>query len=484
LKPARALKVVIVGRPNVGKSTLFNRLAGRRLAIVDGTPGVTRDRQQADVELGAVTVTLTDTAGFEEATGDDLTARIQAQTRRAIAEADLALMLIDARAGVTPLDHALADILRRWTRPVLLAANKYDGGAGEAGWLEAFGLGLGEPVALSAVHGDGLGVLVRALNAASASLPERGAERAAEAAAGGGEDGGTPADAEPAIVLAVVGRPNVGKSTLINRLLGEERLITGPEAGITRDAIAVAWNYQGRAYRLIDTAGLRRQAKVDDRLERLAAADSIRAIRFTEVAVIVIDGTLGLEKQDLSIIGLVAEEGRAPVLALNKWDLVEDRRRRLAEVEHRIETSLAQVRGLPMVPVSALTGDGIGRLLAAVTAAHGVWNRHIGTSPLNRWLADATRRHPPPSIDGRPLKLRYITQVSTRPPRFTLFVNRAVAVPETYLRYLAGGLRETFQFDGVPLRFLIRHSRNPFASGDDGGTAVRRSRNRARRPAG
>lgn len=451
-----SLPVVIVGRPNVGKSTLFNRLAGRPLAIVDDVPGVTRDRREASVQLGDLAFTAIDTAGFEGAAADTLAGRIQAQTERAVATAKVVLMLIDARAGISPLDHDLAGILRRAGLPVVLAANKYDGGAGQAGFLEAYGLGLGEPVPLSAAHGEGLHLLLEALKDAAAEEIGQAAEPGAAAAR----------DAEPGpkqIQLAIIGRPNVGKSSLVNALVGEERMITGPEAGITRDAVPIAWSYAGRAIRLIDTAGLRRQAKVDDRLEALAAADTRRAIRFAHVCAIVIDGSVGLEKQDLTIARWVSEEGRAPLLVVNKADLIHDRRASAADLARRIQTSLAQLRGLKPAYVSALTGAGVGGLMARVLETYESWSQHIGTGPLNRWLKEMSGKQAPPMVGGRPFKLRYIAQVSTRPPTFAVFANRVAPLPESYLRFLANGLRDRFGLGGVPLRFVVRQPRNPYA---------------------
>ncbi len=462
--------VAIIGRPNVGKSTLFNRLVGRRAALVHDTPGVTRDRREGMGRIGNLRFTVIDTAGLDEGSGTSLEARMQAQTEQAIAEADVALLVIDARAGVTPLDAHFAEAVRRGPTPVILVANKCEGRGGEAGVLEAFSLGLGEPIPISAEHGEGLSELFSAL-VGFEEKPEpsgQGENRSqAEddlAADSGGEAGDTGEMIGNApLQLAVVGRPNVGKSTLINRLLGEERLLTGPEPGITRDAVSVAWTHRGRAFRIIDTAGLRRKAKVTEQIEGLAVADSLRAIRFAHVAVLVIDATTGVEKQDLAIAGTVVEEGRALVIAINKWDLVTDRRQALARIGERLETSFGQVRGIRMVPVSALTGQGLDRLLPAVVEAYDVWNVRIPTGPLNRWLRDAIEQHPPPRVEGRRIKLRYITQAKSRPPTFVLFASQADELPDSYRRYLVTGLRDAFGLAGVPIRLLTRQGRNPYA---------------------
>ena len=454
------ITVVIVGRPNVGKSTLFNRLVGRRAAIVDDTPGVTRDRREGEARLGDLHFRIVDTAGFEDARSGDLAGRIQAQTERAVSGADVALFLIDARAGVTPLDRELAAVLRRGGLSVVLLANKCEGRAGQAGLADAHSLGLGAPIPFSAEQGDGLGLLYDALrpfidagSPAAVGDVEPDARSATRSTA-----------REGPLQLAVVGRPNVGKSTLINRLVGDERLVTGPEAGITRDSIAIDWTFRDRRLRLYDTAGLRRRAKVDDKLEELAGADALRAIRFAQVVVIVIDATAGLERQDLTIASLVADEGRAPVLALNKWDRIADRKATLVAVQRRLDQSLPQVRGLRVVPVSALTGEGLDRLLPTVLQVYDVWTRQLPTPRLNRWLADATARQAPPSVHGKPVKIRYMSQTKTRPPSFMLFANRPQAVPESYLRYLANGLRDSFDLQGVPLRLALRRSRNPYVS--------------------
>jgi GTP-binding protein len=456
-----ALTLAILGRPNVGKSTLFNRLVGKRVAIVDDRPGVTRDRREGEAKLADLSFRVIDTAGFEDARGDDLAARIQAQTERALGEADLALLLIDARAGLTPMDEALARAVRASNKPVVLIANKCEGRAGSGGLLEAFRLGLGEPIALSAEHGEGMGELYDALRPvvdAGTVSSEPEVEVGEEAITETGED--APAGT---LQLAIVGRPNVGKSTLINRLIGAERLITGPEAGITRDAIAIAWEHAGRSVRLIDTAGLRRRARVDDALEVLSVQDTLRAIRYANVVALVIDATEGLERQDLTIARMIGEEGRAPLLVGNKADLVADApavRRRLAD---RIETSLPQLRGLAMILLSAKTGRNMDALLPAAFAVYDIWNRQVPTAPLNRWLAEMLARTPPPMVDGRPLRIRYVTQTKARPPTFLFFANRPDALPEAYQRYLAGGLRETFGLQGVPLRLTFRRSRNPYA---------------------
>jgi GTP-binding protein len=451
--------VVIVGRPNVGKSTLYNRLVGRRAAIVDNAPGVTRDRREGDARLGDLQFRIVDTAGFEDARGGDLAARIQTQTARALAEADLALFLIDARAGVTPVDRELANLLRRDGIPTILLANKCEGRFGEYLLADAYALGLGEPIPFSAEHGEGLGLLYDAFRPFISDAPKESVSQ--------GEPTSSPTtetDSAAPLQLAVVGRPNVGKSTLINRLIGDERLVTGPEAGITRDAIAVDWTFQGRKLRLLDTAGLRRRAKIDSKLEELAGADALRAVRFAQVVVIVIDATVGLENQDLTIAGLVVDEGRAPVLALNKWDRVADRRITLDAVTKRLEQSLPQVRGLRVVPVSALTGEGLDNLLPTVLQVYDVWTRQVPTPRLNRWLAEMTTRHAPPSAQGRPVKIRYVSQTKSRPPSFLLFANRPREVPDSYLRYLANGLRDSFGLAGVPLRLTLRRSRNPYGS--------------------
>jgi GTPase len=441
-----ALTVAIIGRPNVGKSTLFNRLVGQRLALVDDTPGVTRDRREGEAALGDLRFRVIDTAGLEEAERGSLGARMQDQTERALADADVALFLIDARTGITPLDRHFADRLRRGKTPVLLVANKAEGRASASGIYEAFALGLGEPIAVSAEHGEGMAELYAALAPfADTAAPAPAAER------------------ERPLQLAVIGRPNVGKSTLINRLLGEERVLTGPEAGITRDAIATLWHWRGRAVRLIDTAGLRRRPKVEEKLEKLSVADTLRAIRFAELVVLVIDATQGIEKQDLTIAEMVEEEGRALVLAVNKWDLVEDKQAASRRFKDRLQTSLPQLQGLRYVTLSALSGAGIAKLMPAVLETYEAWNRRIPTPRLNRWLARVQDRHPPPLVAGRRLKLRYMAQANIRPPTFALFASKPGDLPETYRRYLINLLREDFDLPGVPIRMMLRKGKNPFA---------------------
>ncbi|MBS9719729.1 ribosome biogenesis GTPase Der [Tianweitania sp. BSSL-BM11] len=466
--------LAIIGRPNVGKSTLFNRLVGRKIAIVDDTPGVTRDRRVHDAKLYDLQFDVVDTAGLEIAPNESLAGRMRAQTDIAIEEADVILFMIDARVGLTPDDRTFADIVRKAGKPLVLVANKTEGRAAEAGAMEAWELGLGQPVEISAEHGLGMADLRDAV------VEAIGKERAFEedeadaliAELGEvlvGEDIEDP-DAEPAydeskpMRIAIVGRPNAGKSTLINQMIGEERLLTGPEAGITRDSISVEWEWKGRELKLFDTAGMRRKARVQEKLEKLSVADGLRAIRFAEVVVVVFDATIPFEKQDLQIADLIIREGRALVLAFNKWDLIEDKQAYLAELHEKTTRLLPQVRGLLAIPVSAETGRGIDRLMEGIVKTHEVWNRRISTGRLNRWLEGVVGHHPPPAVAGRRLKIKYITQVKARPPGFVLSCTRPDSVPQSYVRYLVNGLREAFDMPGVPIRMMLRASDNPFAS--------------------
>jgi GTP-binding protein len=468
--------VAIIGRPNVGKSTLFNRLIGRRLAIVHDRPGVTRDRREGQGGISDMIFTLIDTAGLEDATDNSVEGRMREQTERAIREANVVLFLIDARAGVTPLDAFFADHLRKSPTPVILVANKCEGKAGAPGLYESYALGLGDPVPFSAEHGQGLDDLYEALipyatqhDGLEVVESDRDAAWPDEPGEEDIEDGDVRIAIEEAaaarpIQLAVVGRPNVGKSTIVNRLLGEDRMLTGPEAGLTRDAIMSAWEYKGRTIRLVDTAGLRRRANVSDSVERLSTSNTIEAIRMAQVVVLVMDANAILDKQDLTIARLVIDEGRALVVAINKWDVVENRGEALQRLEDRLATSLPQVRGLPTVTLSALSGKGLDRMMDAVVGIYETWNRRVTTGQLNRWLAEMTERHPPPATQGgRRIRLRYMTQVRTRPPTFAVFTQRADDLPESYSRYLVNGLRETFGLAGVPIRFGLRKRRNPYA---------------------
>jgi GTP-binding protein len=442
--------VAIVGRPNVGKSTLFNRLVGRRLALVDDRPGVTRDRRAGEARLGELHFTAVDTAGLDEAAPESLSGRMRAQTETAISQADAVFFMIDARAGPTPLDRAFADVVRKAGKPTVLIANKMEGTAGEAGRLESYALGLGEPIPISAEHNEGMADLYDALRAA---LPDRTARPAqAEAAAAG---------THPTRV-AIVGRPNTGKSTLINRLIGEERLLTGPEAGITRDAIAVDLAWQGRQFRLYDTAGLRRRSRVAEKLEKLSVADALNAVRFAEVVVVLIDAEHPFEEQDQRIADLVEQEGRALVLAVSKWDLQEKKVGAISRLREQAENKLQQMKGVPLVAVSGLTGEGLDRLVQAIVDAYDVWNRRVPTAALNRWFEQVLSAHPPPAVSGRRLKLNYITQAKSRPPSFVLFCTRADAVPDAYRRYLINSLREAFDLPGTPIRLTLREKENPF----------------------
>ena len=466
--------VAIVGRPNVGKSTLFNRLVGKKLAIVDDQPGVTRDRREGDGRLMDMRFRVIDTAGLEEAFDDSLEGRMRRQTERALQDADVALLLVDSRAGLVPLDEHFASFLRKHKTPVILVANKCEGKAGEPGLLESYGLGLGEPIPLSAEHGEGLTDLYEAL-LPYAENAEAYDEVEAQLMAGAAsitltdeegrelEDIDLKDDPKRPIQLAIVGRPNVGKSTLINRFLGEDRLLTGPEAGITRDSIALDWEWKGRPIKLVDTAGLRRRGRIQDKVEKLSAADTRRAIRFAQVVALVLDSDDMLEKQDLTIARQVIEEGRALILVANKWDAVKDRQAALDKLLDRVEFSLPQVRGIPVITVSAKEGRNLPKMMNAVFEVYETWNRRVSTSRLNEWLFDMTERHPPPLSKGRRIKLRYMTQAKTRPPTFAAFVSIPEDLPDSYTRYLINGLREDFDLPGVPLRFYTRKGKNPYA---------------------
>jgi GTPase len=454
--------IAIVGRPNVGKSTLFNRLAGRRLALVDDTPGVTRDRREAIGWLGNLTFTVIDTAGLDDAPSESLTGRMRAQTEAAVAAADAVFFVIDARAGVVPADRAFVNLLRRAGKPTVLVANKSEGRAGAAGRLEGYDLGLGEPVPVSAEHGEGLADLYDALREV---LPDETAPDARADAETETDEGEAAAVAEPIrpLRIAVVGRPNSGKSTLINRLIGEERLLTGPEAGITRDAIAVPLIWQGREFLVHDTAGMRRRSRIDTKLEKLSVGDALEAIRFAEVVILLMDAAAPFEEQDLRIADLVEREGRALVIGVNKWDLKEGDPGAAGRLRGEADHWLAQLKGVPIVAVSGLTGSGLDRLMQAVVDIHALWNKRIATNPLNRWLEATLAAHPPPAVSGRRLKFNYITQPKARPPSFVLFCTRADAVPDAYRRYLVNGLRDAFDLPGVPIRLTLREKANPYA---------------------
>jgi GTPase len=445
--------VAILGRPNVGKSTLFNRLVGARRALVDDQPGVTRDRREGEARLGDLSFRVIDTAGLEDAAGDSLSGKVQAQTAAAVAQADAVLFLVDARAGATMADHAFANLVRRSGKPAILIANKSEGRAGEAGALESYALGLGDPIPISAEHGEGLAGLYEALREA---LPEATAEVEED-------DSSAAVQGEKPVRIAVVGRPNTGKSTLINRLLGKERLVTGPEAGITRDAIAVDLDWRGHKLRIHDTAGLRRRSRVAEKLEKLAVADTLNAIRFAEVVIVLFDAEAPLEEQDTRIADLVEREGRAIVIGINKIDLIERQPGGRPRLREAIDRVLPQIKGVPVVALSARTGEGIDQLMAAVMQAYAVWNRRVATAALNRFLSQAAESHPPPAVRGRRIRLDYMTQAKSRPPTFVLFSSRAAALPETYRRYLINGIREAFDLPGTPIRLTLRAKANPYA---------------------
>ena len=448
--------VIIIGRPNVGKSTLFNRLVGKKLALVDDQPGVTRDRRFGEAHLVGLDFVIVDTAGWEDEDPETLPGRMRAQTEASLEGADAALFMIDARAGLTPLDEEIARWLRVSTVPVVLVANKAEGRAGESGLLEAYSLGLGEPVGLSAEHGEGMGDLFEALLPILDPLqPDPDAAEAED------EESGP-------LKLAIVGRPNAGKSTLINQILGQDRLLTGPEAGITRDSIAVDWTWtdpdsgEPHPVRLIDTAGMRKKARVVEKLEKLSVADARRAVDFAEVVVLLLDATKGLEHQDLKIASMVLEEGRALIIAINKWDVAEDPSGLFNGIRHALDDGLAQVRGVPLLAVSAMTGKGLDSMLRAAFEIRDAWSRRIPTAALNRWFEDALTANPPPAPGGRRIKLRYITQSNVRPPTFALFGTRLEQLPESYTRYLVNGIRRDLDFGSVPVRLMLRSPKNPY----------------------
>ncbi|MBY0301040.1 MULTISPECIES: ribosome biogenesis GTPase Der [Sphingomonas] len=451
--------VAIVGRPNVGKSTLFNRLVGKKLALVDDRPGVTRDRREGDAYLLGLDFRVVDTAGYEDEDPNSLPGRMRQQTQAAVDSADVALFMIDARAGIVPLDEEIARWLRGSSTPIVLVANKAEGRAGEAGILESLAMGFGDPVQLSAEHGEGVADLFEALLPHLEPLQPPEDEE---------EEEDDPENPNAPLKLAIVGRPNAGKSTLVNRILGEDRMITGPEAGITRDSIAIDWVWNGpdgpRDVRLIDTAGMRKRAKVQDKLEKLSVADALHAVDFAEVVVLLLDATLGLEAQDLRIADRVLEEGRALVIALNKWDVAEDASKLFNGVRTALDDGLAQVRGVPLLTVSAATGKGIDQLMAAAFATREAWSRRVSTGELNRWFERALEANPPPAPGGKRIKLRYVTQAKTRPPGFVLFGTRVDELPTSYQRYLVNGIRRDLGFGAVPVRLTLRAPKNPFKS--------------------
>ncbi|SLN22665.1 GTPase Der [Pseudoruegeria aquimaris] len=457
--------LAIVGRPNVGKSTLFNRLVGKRLALVDDQPGVTRDLREGEAKLGDLRFTVIDTAGLEEATDDSLQGRMRRLTERAVEMADVCLFMIDARTGVLPADEVFADILRKKNAHVLLAANKGEGRAADAGVIEAYALGLGEPLRISAEHGEGMGDLLAALMPIADEFAAREAEYTPDTdvtLAEGEADAGEDIDAEARITpqkplqVAVVGRPNAGKSTLINRIIGEERLLTGPEAGITRDSISLRTTWNGTPMRIFDTAGMRKKAKVQEKLEKLSVSDGLRAVKFAEVVVVLLDVEIPFEQQDLRIADLAEREGRAVVIAANKWDAEPEKQEKLRELKANFERLLPQLRGAPLVTVSAKTGKGLDRLHAAILRAHEVWNRRVSTARLNRWLGEMVEAHPPPAPSGRRIKLRYMTQAKTRPPGFVVMCSNPEKLSDSYSRYLINGLRDSFDMPGTPIRLHMR----------------------------
>jgi GTPase len=442
--------VAILGRPNVGKSTLFNRLVGRKIALVDDQPGVTRDRREGLAQIGDLTFRVFDTAGLDDAKKETLEARMSAQAEMAVDEADLVFFVIDARAGITPIDRKFAEKIRKFGKPVRVVANKAEARMAEAGVLESYSLGFGEPLAVSAEHGEGMESLYDVI-APLAPKTEVVSEEEAEAA-----------ELTRPLRLAIIGQPNAGKSTLVNTMLGEERMLTGPEAGITRDAISTDWSFGGREIKLWDTAGIRRKSRVTGKIEKLAVSDALRAIRFADCVVVLIDASMEIERQDLALSDLVATEGRAVVLALSKWDLVEDKQKVLAEVHSQLEDVLPEIRGVPVVTISAKQERGVDKMMKAVFEAVDRWSARITTSQLNRWLESAVSKNPPPAPSGRRIKIRYATQASSRPPTFAVFGNQMAKMPESYKRYLMNTLRKDFDLAGVPIRFSLRGGKNPF----------------------
>ncbi|MFN3661724.1 ribosome biogenesis GTPase Der [Yoonia sp.] len=459
--------LAIVGRPNVGKSTLFNRLVGKKLALVDDQPGVTRDLREGEGRIADLRFTVIDSAGLEEATDDSLQGRMRRLTERAVEMADVCLFMIDARAGVLPADQVFADILRKKNANVILAANKGEGRAADATILEAYALGLGEPIRISAEHGEGMGELMDVLRPISDAFEERAAIDAPETDVDVGEDDEdaprVPTAAKP-LQIAVVGRPNAGKSTLINKIIGEERLLTGPEAGITRDAISVKQVWDGVPMRIFDTAGMRKKARIQEKLEKLSVSDGLRAVKFAEVVVVLLDVEIPFEQQDLRIADLAEREGRAVVIAVNKWDTEDDKQDKLRDLRQSFERLLPQLRGAPLVTVSAKTGKGLDKLQQAIMRAHDVWNRRVTTAQLNRWLVGMLEQHPPPAPGGKRIKMRYATQVKTRPPAFVVMTSHPDLMPESYKRYLVNGLRVDFDMPGTPIRLYLRDQgdKNPY----------------------
>ncbi|MEM7320362.1 MAG: ribosome biogenesis GTPase Der [Pseudomonadota bacterium] len=463
-----SMTLAIVGRPNVGKSTLFNRLVGKRLALVDDQPGVTRDLREGDARLGDLRFTVIDTAGLEDVTDDSLQGRMRRLTERAVDMADICLFMIDARAGITPVDQMFAEILRKRSAHVILAANKAEGAAADAGVIDAYSLGLGEPVRLSAEHGEGLPELYSQLMPIADAFAERAEQTAPEidvdVSGDEPEDGPPPiTDARP-LQVAVVGRPNAGKSTLINQILGEDRLLTGPEAGITRDAISLRTQWRGTPTRIFDTAGMRKKAKVQEKLEKLSVSDGLRAVKFAEVVVVLLDAAIPFEQQDLRIADLAEREGRAVVVAVNKWDIEDSKQEKLRDLKEAFARLLPQLRGAPLITVSAKTGRGLDRLHDAILRAYDMWNRRVPTAALNRWLSAMLEQHPPPAPQGKRIKLRYMTQAKTRPPGFVVMCSHPDKIPDSYSRYLVNGLREDFDMPGTPIRLTMRGQgdKNPY----------------------